>query len=133
MSRKELLNEKRTIEEMIKKCEKKLREIDSIGIELNDSFVPHQYEEPMPLYYNKITHKNLNKEKSIKYTKMLINRLKNRSKKNYENITIKKEVTEEIEIPSFDEGHSSRILSPNGSIDDMPPLEYDDMPPLEYA
>ena len=92
MSRKELLNEKLIIEVMIKKCEIKLKEL-----EMNDKF---EYEKPMPLYYNTITQKNIDKEKSKKYTKMLINKLKNRSNKiKSEKITIKKEVTEEIEIP----------------------------------
>jgi hypothetical protein len=102
MSRKELLNEKLIIEEMIKNCESKLKEL-----EINYNNFGEEYEKPMPLYYNTITQKNMDKEKSKKYTKMLINKLKNRSNKtkselfceSAENITIKKEVTEEIEIP----------------------------------
>jgi hypothetical protein len=102
MSRKELLNEKLIIEEMIKNCESKLKELET-----NYNNFCEEYEKPMPLYYNTITQKNMDKEKSKKYTKMLINKLKNRSNKiksgrfteSAENITIKKEVTEEIEIP----------------------------------
>ena len=118
MSKKQLLKEKIMIEEKIKKCEQKLKEIEDMSTSENS--INNEYEKPMPLYFNKITHKNLNREQSKKYTKMLINKLKIRSNNlklrrfcdSAENITIKKEITEEIEIPS---------------------LEYDDMPFLEYA
>ena len=118
MSKKQLLKEKIMIEEKIKKCEQKLKEIEDMSTSENS--INNEYEKPMPLYFNKITHKNLNREQSKKYTKMLINKLKNRSNKLKlgkfyelsENITIKKEVIEEIEIPS---------------------LEYDDIPSLEYV
>ena len=119
MSKKQLLKEKIMIEEKIKKCEQKLKEIEDVNTSYENS-INNENEKPMPLYFNKITHKNLNREQSKKYTKMLINKLKNRSNKlklgrfceSAENITIKKEITEEIEIPS---------------------LEYYDMPSLEYA
>lgn len=124
MSKKQLLKEKIMIEEKIKECEKKLKEIEDAT--RNENSI-NEEEKPMPLYFNTITHKNLNREQSKQYTKMLINKLKNRSNKlkekfteTTENVTIKKEVIEEIEIPSFE-------------YDDMPPLEYDDMPSLEYA
>ena len=116
MSKNQLLKEKITIEEKIKKCEQKLKEIEDTSVLYKNS-INNEYEKPMPLYFNKITHKNLNREQSKKYTKMLINKLKNRSNKLKlgrfcelsrigsefaENITIKKEVTEEIEIPSLE-------------------------------
>lgn len=125
MSKKQLLKEKIMIEEKIKEYEKKLKEIEDAT--RNENSI-NEEEKPMPLYFNKITHKNLNRELSKQYTKMLINKVKNRSNKlkseklieSTENIIIKKEVTEEIEIPSFE-------------YDNMPPLEYDDIPSLEYA
>ena len=95
MSKKQLLKEKIIIEEKIKECEKKLKEIEDVTTKENSI---NEDEKPMPLYFNKITHKNLNREQSKKYTKMLINKLKNRSNKLKlgkfyelsENITIKK-------------------------------------------
>ena len=53
----------------------------------------------MPLKYNKITDKNNQNEKSYKYTKKLIKKLKQRS---ISNINIKKEVEEEIEMPPLE-------------------------------
>ena len=57
---------------------------------------------PMPLYYNKITYKNELKEKSKKYTNMLIIKLKNRLILQIKNIIFKKEIEEENEIPELE-------------------------------
>jgi hypothetical protein len=112
MSKEQLMIEKNKIEMKLKKYENKLKKLEKemkcynlLSIE-NDII-----ELPMPLYYNTLTDRNLQREKSKKNTKNLLNKLNMRKKSN-EQIKIKKEVTEEIEIP---------------------PLEYDDIPPLEYA
>ena len=86
-----LLEQKNKIERQIEKYKNKLKKINKK--------IKHEIEIPMPLEYNIITHKNIEKEKSVKYTKKLIKILKNRRKKKIENIIIKKEVEEEIEIP----------------------------------
>lgn len=81
-----LLKEKKTLEKQICKLQNKLEKINKNYLE--------EFEKPMPLNYNTITQKNLEKEKCIIYTKKLIKKLKKRK-----HIKIKKEVEEEIEIP----------------------------------
>ena len=129
MSKKELLNEQNTIEKTLKKCENRLKKLDKQIKYLNLSNDIDENEQPSPLHFNIITNKNLEREKSKKYTKKLLNILKKRSCKiNFDNVTIKKEVVEEIEMPSLEYDEM-----PSLEYDDMPSLEYDDMPSLEYA
>jgi len=138
MSKKELLNEQNKIEETLKKCENRLKKLDKqikcLNLLSNDI---DDNEQPMPLYFNIITNKNLEREKSKKYTKKLLNILKKRSCKIYfNNITIKKEVVEEIETPSLEYDNIPSLEYdniPSLEYDNIPSLEYDNIPSLEYA
>ena len=115
---KNLVNKKKELKKLLKLYNKKLEKINQILdfkklIYEEDGYMSQidNEEKPMPLIYNKITEKNLNKDKSRIKTKQLINKLIKRK------IKIKKE--------NIDEGHSSRILSPvrpmspNVSVDDI--------------
>ena len=69
-------------------------------------------EQPSPLHFNIITNKNLEREKSKKYTKKLLNILKKRSCKiNFDNVTIKKEVVEvKEEVTVVEETNAEKQL-----------------------
>ena len=100
-----------SIDKNLKKYKKKIdkinRQIEYLKL-LSMSYDKNQIELPVPLKFNDITLTNIKKEKSKKYTKYLINKLKKRSNKNKENINnndkiqVKIEVHEEIEIPSLE-------------------------------
>ena len=92
----ELIREKKQLEKMLNICKKKLKKLNN-----NNHISSDENEIPMPLKFNIITDKNFQREKSLKYTKKLINKLKKRSQQ-FENIVIKKEIEEEIEIPSLE-------------------------------
>jgi hypothetical protein len=94
-----------------KNLEKYKKKMDIINKQINYlkllsmSYDNDQNELPMPLEFNNITLNNFKKEKSKKYTKHLIDKLKNRKSKHKESndkIKIKIEVQEEIEIPSLE-------------------------------
>lgn len=89
-----LISRKNELKRLIKFYKKKL---SNLHIEVEN--LKSEYEIPMPLKYNKITDKNNQNEKSYKYTKKLIKKLKQRS---ISNINIKKEVEEEIEMPPLE-------------------------------
>ena len=89
-----LISRKNELKRLIKFYKKKL---SNLHIEVENLKI--EYEIPMPLKYNKITDKNNQNEKSYKYTKKLIKKLKQRS---ISNINIKKEVEEEIEMPPLE-------------------------------
>ena len=78
----------------LEKINKRIHRIEKIL----STYIDDNNEVEMPLNLNKITHKNINKEKSIKYTKSLIKKLNERKVK----IIIKKEVNEEFEIPPLE-------------------------------
>ena len=89
-----LISRKNELKRLIKFYKKKL---SNLHIEVEN--LKSEYEIPMPLKYTKITDKNNQNEKSYKYTKKLIKKLKQRS---ISNINIKKEVEEEIEMPPLE-------------------------------
>lgn len=89
-----LISRKKELKKLIKFYKKKLL---NLNIEIDN--LKSKYEIPMPLKYNKITDKNNQNEKSYKYTKKLIEKLKQRS---ILNVYIKKEVEEEIEMPPLE-------------------------------
>lgn len=115
---KNLVNKKKELKKLLKLYNKKLEKINQI-LDFKKLIYEEEYymsqidndEKPMPLIYNKITEKNLNKDKSRIKTKQLINKLIKRK------IKIKKE--------NIDDGHSSLILSharpmsPSVSVDDI--------------
>lgn len=89
-----------SIKEELKECKRKLKKLNKKLKYLN--LLSDNNEEPMPSNFNKITNKNLEREKSINYTKKLLINLKKRSHILNFNYKIKKEVMEEIEIPSLE-------------------------------
>ena len=102
LTKTEAIQEKKRIEKMLKKCENKLKKLNKLEQLNNILYCINKKETPMPLNFNKITYKNHQREKSINYTKKLINKLKKRSQVKFENFFIKKEVEEEIEIPALE-------------------------------
>jgi hypothetical protein len=115
---KNLVNKKKELEKLLKLYNKKLDKINKIldfkkSIYEDEKYmsqIDNNYEKPMPLIYNKITEKNLNKDKSCMKTKQLINKLIKRK------IKIKKE---NIDRPSSQMLYSVRPISQNGSVDDI--------------
>ena len=104
----------KNLEKYKKKMDKINKQINYLKL-LSMSYDNDQNELPMPLEFNNITLNNFKKEKSKKYTKHLIDKLKNRKSKHKESkhkeskhkesndkIKIKIEVQEEIEIPSLE-------------------------------
>ena len=91
-----------------KKMEKINNQINYLQLLLM-SYDKRSEELPVPLKFNDITFKNQNNKKSKEYTNALINKLKKRknSHKTQENINndqikVKIEIQEEIEIPSLE-------------------------------
>jgi hypothetical protein len=106
---KNLVNKKKELKKLLKLYNKKLEKINQILyfkklIYEEDDYMSQidNYEKPMPLIYNKITEKNLNKDKSRIKTKQFINQLIKRK------IKIKKENID-----------NEKCMSPKGEVDDI--------------
>ena len=139
---------KRELKNLLKKYNKKLEKINKkiklkllyeektklFYIDSQKSDVSCEYEKPMPLIYNKITEKNLNREKSYIKTKKLIHKIRKIKVKHED---VKYDILN-IKIPNFNEKETYISNDYNININGIIvkeeieiPLYYTDIPPLE--